>query len=70
MKKEKRGKSSILTKDECFKKICDLEIALSDLTESELDDIYYAVFENKPYHLTKHAYVKSLNKYRLDNIMC
>lgn len=68
--KEKIGEGknySNLTKDECLQILYDWNVSFNNLSNADLDSLYFVTNGHWAYHLPREYYIESLNKYRLNN---
>lgn len=71
--KEKIGEgknSSDLTKAECMQILYDWNVSFNDLSNADLDSLYFVANGHWAYYLPRKYYIENLNKYRLNNSIC
>ena len=60
----KRNNSKLAYVDCCMRLTGDMPF--SEMTNDDLDSIYYVAFGHWAYHLTRQAYIDTLNKRRIE----
>ena len=66
----KSRNNSNLSYADCCMRLCDWNVSFEDMSNDDLDSLYFVAFKSWAYHLTRQAYIDYLNKYRIEHVSC
>lgn len=67
-KLKNRNKSKLSYAD-CSRILHDRNISLEEISNADLDALYFVAFKSWAYYFTTEAYIKALKKYRTNNVI-
>ena len=62
-----RRNYSTLSYVDCCMRLRDESMFFEDMSNDDLDSLYFIAFKRWAYHLTRQGYINALNKYRESN---
>lgn len=62
--------NSTLSYVDCCMRLADWNKPFEEMSNDDLDSLYFVAFKSWAYHLTRQAYIDYLNKYRIKHCPC
>jgi hypothetical protein len=67
---DKPRNNSKLSFVDCCMRLVDWNRPFEEMSNDDLDSLYFVAFKSWSYHLTRQSYIDYLNKYRIEHASC